>query len=103
MSSPDLGRFCRVCYAPVSQATEEPSPAAWNGGVGPYRMNDVLHEIREIHRFATGAETTEDLAKACERAELLLVSLRRQFVYEVIVGHPTRAPETGSTVDPSRH
>jgi hypothetical protein len=55
-------------------------------------MTDVLHEIREIHRFATGAETTEDLAKACERAELLLLGLRRQFVYEVIVGHPTKAP-----------
>jgi hypothetical protein len=103
MSDPELGRFWRVCYAPVNEAPSDPSPGAWNGGVGPYRMTDVLHEIREIHRFAAGAETTEDLAKACERAEMLLLGLRRQFVYEVIVGHPTKAPGTGATVDPSRH
>jgi hypothetical protein len=103
MSVPDAARFCRICSAPVNQAPSDPSPAAWNGRVGPYRMTDVLHEIREIHLFAAGAETTEDLAKACERAEPLLLGLRRQFVYEVIVGHPTKAPGTGSTVDPSRH
>jgi hypothetical protein len=66
-------------------------------------MIDVLNTIREIHHHAAGAETAKDLADACEQAELLLLALRRQFVIEVVLGHPeTQPPQDRAKVEPSQ-
>jgi hypothetical protein len=94
MSGQGRTRFCPACHVPLDQ-TGNPLRVNGEPDTGPYRMSDVIQEIREIQRYAAGAETSEEMANACERAQQLLLGLRRQFVTEVILGHPAPAGVSG--------
>jgi hypothetical protein len=54
------------------------------------RFADVLEEIRRIADLARRVDRagTEVITEACGRAESLLVSLRLQFLQDVIVDRP---------------
>jgi hypothetical protein len=54
----------------------------------PLRFADVVRELRTIAQLASGPDTPDGptVARACRRAESLLLVLRRQFVEEVVLG-----------------
>jgi hypothetical protein len=56
----------------------------------------VIGELRAIAQMAADAGSPERLAEACARVEDLLLSLRRQFLAEVVVGRPAPAPARGA-------
>jgi hypothetical protein len=55
-------------------------------------MDDVGSEIRAIGFLAAASASDRELGEACARAERLLRRLRRQFVADVVLGHPARTP-----------
>jgi hypothetical protein len=80
--------YCEVCYAePEVEAADLP-PAA--PASRTYRMTDVIAEIRSIRTLALDGKIEGDFRLACDRLEDLLRTLRRQFVSDVILGHPSR-------------
>jgi hypothetical protein len=80
--------FCEVCYAEPVGAADLP-PAAPGADSRTYRMTDVIAEIRAIRALALKEGAEGNLRLAFEQLEELLRNLRRQFVSDVIVGHPS--------------
>lgn len=80
--------FCEVCTTNFGEGAADLPPAVLDVGPDGYRMSDVVAEIRAIGELAAGPATPKELRQACERAEALIRGLRRQFVFEVALGHP---------------
>ena len=83
--------FCEVCYAEPVGAADLP-PAAPGADSRTYRMTDVIAEIRAIRALALKEGAEGNLRLAFEQLEELLRNLRRQFISDVIVGHPSATP-----------
>ena len=87
-----LTDFCEVCYAEFGEGAADLPPAVSEPHEVPYRMADVVSEIKAIGLLAAATAPDRELGEACARAERLLRGLRRQFVADVILGHPARPP-----------
>ena len=93
------GHICEICFAELDEAPPPPPlgealPHPREGSDGaagaaaapsPLRFSDVIAELQAIAALAGNLPGSESsaLAAACRRAELLLVSLRRQFVSDI--------------------
>jgi hypothetical protein len=76
--------FCEVCYAEFG----EHDPSAQ-----PLRFTEVMDELRRATDLAArGTGSAPEFAAACRRLERLLLSLRRQFLDDVVIGVPAAPP-----------
>jgi hypothetical protein len=69
--------FCEVCYEEFGS-----SPQA-----EPLRFTEVMDEIQRAAALASRSPDP-DVAAACRRLERLLVTLRHQFLADVVLGVP---------------
>jgi hypothetical protein len=81
--------YCEVCYAEVDGRAADLPPAVPRSssppsGAIPYRMADVIAELRVIATLVGEAEGGPELADALRRTEELLRRLRRQFLDEIV-------------------
>lgn len=80
--------FCRVCDAAEEHAPEAADlPPAASAPLEPYRLSDVMAELRAISDLAARAEGGIEITAALRRTEELLLRLREQFMLEIVVGH----------------
>jgi hypothetical protein len=80
--------FCRVCDAAEQRDPEAADlPPAASARLEPYRLSDVVAELRAISDMAAGAEGSTEIRAALRRTEELLLRLREQFMLEVVLGH----------------
>jgi hypothetical protein len=104
---------CQICLAEdidqpeatagLPPAASEPVAATGPGPMVhpsvPLRFSDVISELRMIADLAAAAVEVEGsyLARACHRAESLLLVLREQFFREVVLPGGRPAVETGAS------
>jgi hypothetical protein len=81
--------FCEVCDAEPPREPADLPPAVPRDPPRTYRMADVIEEIRRIRTLTLEGRADGDLRSACDRLEDLLNGLHRQFLTDVVVGHPS--------------
>jgi hypothetical protein len=84
--------FCQVCDAAQERYLEAADlPPAASALLDPYRLSDVMAELRAISDLVAGAEGSTEIAAALRRTEELLLRLREQFMLDFVLGGRRRS------------
>lgn len=84
-----IGARCQLCDAVFEEpdgAVDLP-PAAPSG---PLRFSDVIDELRQVGSLVSGAGNALEVEAACGRLQILLQSLRMQFLSDVVLSDGPR-------------
>jgi hypothetical protein len=80
-----IGARCQLCDAVFDESPSgavDLPPAAPSG---PLRFSDVIEELQQVGSLVSGAGNAFEIEAACGRLQVLLHSLRTQFVTEVVL------------------
>jgi len=88
---------CELCDAVFGEDPEgavDLPPAAPSDIDPPLRFSDVIAELQQVGSLVSSAEGALELEAACSRLQMLLRSLRAQFLTDVVIGTQPKRPVT---------
>jgi hypothetical protein len=89
---------CELCDAVFGEDPERnvdlPPTAPSGSSDTPLRFSDVIAELQQVGSLVSSAEGALELEAACSRLQMLLRSLRAQFLTDVVIGTQPKRPVT---------